>query len=130
MKHTGECLCGQVTFEVDAILEKAESCHCTQCRKWTGHYLSGVTVPQNSLSILSDETLAWFNSSAHARRGFCSNCGSSLFFEPTDKDKHDWIGILGGALNEPTGAKMALHIFTAEKGDYYDITDGAQQNEY
>lgn len=26
-----------------------------------------------------------------------------------------------GALDTPIGAKIALHIFTAEKDDYYDI---------
>ena len=42
----------------------------------------------------------------------------------------DWIGISMGAFDKPTGAHMALHIFTAEKGDYYEITDGLPQNEH
>ena len=33
-----------------------------------------------------------------------------------------------GALDTPTGTQLAIHIFVAEKGDYYDITDGLPQN--
>ena len=43
---------------------------------------------------------------------------------------YNWIGVLMGAFDAPTGTKLALHIFVAEKGDYYEITDGLPQNEY
>jgi hypothetical protein len=33
-----------------------------------------------------------------------------------------------GALDTPTGTRLAIHIFVAEKGDYYDIADGLPQN--
>ena len=29
--HTGSCLCGAVTFEVDGELPGPDGCHCTQC---------------------------------------------------------------------------------------------------
>jgi hypothetical protein len=35
-----------------------------------------------------------------------------------------------GAFDSPTGAKLAMHIFVADKGDYYDIGDGLPQNEH
>jgi hypothetical protein len=63
-------------------------------------------------------------------RGSCSTCGASLFFDPLDKEKHNWIGISMGSLDTPTGTKLALHIFVAEKGDYYEISDGLPQNEH
>jgi hypothetical protein len=62
------------------------------------------------------------------RRGFCSTCGSTLFFDPIDKTKHDWMGVAMGAIDSPTGSKIALHIFTAEKGDYYEIPESEKQN--
>ena len=33
-----------------------------------------------------------------------------------------------GALDGPTGTQLAMHIFTAEKGDYYRIADGVTQH--
>lgn len=60
------------------------------------------------------------------RRGFCSICGSSLFFDPIYRD---WIGLNMGAFDGPTHTKLALHIFVADKGGYYEIADGVPQNQ-
>jgi hypothetical protein len=128
--HQGSCLCGAVKFEVEGSLSSAEACHCSQCRKWTGHFLACAEVPRSALEIHGSERVSWFHSSDKARRGFCSSCGASLFFDPIDKEKHDWIGISMGAFDTPTGTELALHIFVAEKGDYYEITDGLPKNEY
>ena len=125
---TGSCLCGAISFDIDAIEEKIEACHCDQCRRWTTHFLACVEAEQDALHIQDDTHLKWFHSSDKARRGFCGNCGTPLFFDPLDKDKHSWIGISAGALDKPTGAKIGLHIFTSEKGDYYEIKDDVQQN--
>ena len=127
--YTGSCLCGSVTFEVRGDLGKIDGCHCDECRRWTGHFLASTDVPRTALKIKGEDHLGWYESSSKVRRGFCAKCGSSLFFDPLDREKHDWIGISMGAFDKPTNAKMALHIFMAEKGDYYEITDGLPQNE-
>jgi len=74
--------------------------------------------------IVGEDKITWYKSSEKARRGFCSVCGSSLFWDPLFRD---WIGIAMGAFARPTGTKIAKHIFVADKGDYYDIADGAPQ---
>jgi hypothetical protein len=71
-----------------------------------------------------EDKLTWFQSSAKARRGFCSLCGSSLFWDPLFRD---WIGIAMGAFDRATDTKLHVHIFVAEKGDYYEIADGVEQ---
>ena len=126
----GSCLCGTVTFEVTGVPSPIEVCHCVQCRKWTGHFFANIEVPRDSLRVHGDDHITWHHSSPKVRRGFCAACGSSLFFDPTDRIKHQWIGIEMGALDSSTGSKIALHIFTAEKGDYYDIPDGEPQNQH
>ena len=127
--HKGSCLCGAVAFEVEGALNAPDGCHCRECRKWTGHYLASTDVPRTALTVHGAENVAWYRSSEKVRRGFCSRCGSALFFDPLDREKHDWTGIAMGAFDTPTETAMALHIFTAEKGDYYDIADGLPQNE-
>ena len=47
--------------------------------------------------------------------------GSFLFWDPYDRD---WIAVAMGACDAPTSAHLEKHIFVAEKGDYYEITDG------
>lgn len=123
--HHGSCQCGAVRFQVLAPLAPPDACHCTQCRKQSGHYFVSTDVPKSALTLLSADSLRWYDSSEKVRRGFCMNCGSSLFFEPKFRD---WIGIAMGAFDTPTQTRLTLHIFTAEKGDYYDITDGLPQN--
>ena len=59
-----------------------------------------------------------------ARRGFCRQCGSLLFWQAHDEDT---LNVSLGAFDGPTGLTMQNHIFVADKGDYYDIADGLPQ---
>ena len=122
--HKGSCLCGAVRFTVGGELAPPSACHCTQCRKHTGHYEAGTDVPRDALTVEGDENVTWYFSSEKARRGFCRICGSSLFFDLVHFDR---IGISMGAFDTPTHTKLALHIFVANKGDYYEIADGLPQ---
>jgi hypothetical protein len=123
--HKGSCLCGAVRFEVAGALSGPDACHCTQCRRTSGHYFVSTDVPKASLKVEGEDNVTWFQSSEKVRRGFCRTCGSPLFWDPTHRD---WIGVAMGAFDKPTGTRLAKHIFVADKGDYYDITDGLPQN--
>jgi hypothetical protein len=92
----------------------------------TGHYEAGVDVPKSALTVHGAEHVRWFFSSEKVRRGFCSICGSPLFFDPPEAD---WIGLMLGSFDGPTDTRIAHHIFVGDKGDYYDICDGAPQYE-
>ena len=122
---TGSCLCGAVKFEVEGELPPPDGCHCTQCRKVSGHYWASTDIPRTALKVHGEFNVAWFRSSEKVQRGFCSTCGATLFFDPIGKD---WIAVSMGAFDSPTGTRLAKHIFVADKGDYYDITDGLPQN--
>ena|SRR5215831_12305612 len=125
--HRGSCLCGAISFEVTGNLNPPDACHCRQCRKQSGHFFASSDVPRASLTINGAERLTWFQSSERVRRGFCSVCGSTLFWDPIRKDV---IGIAMGALDTPSMTHLKMHIFVAEKGDYYDIADGLPQNQH
>jgi hypothetical protein len=73
------------------------------------------------LELKSSQTLAWYQSSATAERGFCSTCGSNLFWRQFDSDT---TSITAGTLDTPTGIAMEQHIFVADKSDYYALHDG------
>ncbi len=74
--------------------------------------------------LSGSEKITWFHTET-VRRGFCSKCGSSLFWDPLEKD---WIGIAMGSFDSETKTKMRIHIFVGNKGDYYEISDGLPQN--
>ncbi|EBA08202.1 GFA family protein [Sagittula stellata] len=118
----GFCLCGAVHFRTEAPPQGASACHCHQCRRMSGHVWASAYVPKDALTITGD--VRWFDSSDAAQRGFCPTCGSFLFWQAHAEDT---ISFALGALDAPTGLRLTKHIFTADKGDYYDIADGVLQ---
>ena len=123
--HRGSCLCGAVSFEVADELRPPDACHCSQCRRVSGHYWASTNVRREALALSGEENVTWFRSSESVRRGFCSTCGSALFWDPLGKPV---IAVAMGAFDAPTRTRLELHIFVAHKGDYYDIADGLPQN--
>ncbi len=121
---TGNCLCGACRFETDAPPRGPSMCHCSQCRRQSGGIWSSAHVERSALRITGP--VKWFASSATARRGFCPACGSFLFWEDTGEDT---CSFALGTISNPTGLSLEKHIFTADKGDYYDIADGLPQKE-
>ncbi len=119
---TGSCLCGAITYRVTGPVGPVIACHCAQCRKTSGHYVAATSALREDV-IISGEP-AWYGSSDMARRGFCPTCGSSLFWDATDGTR---LSIHAGTLDTPTGLTLAGHIFCADKGDYYEITDPLPQ---
>jgi hypothetical protein len=118
---SGSCLCGAVSFEVEGELESPDACHCSQCRKTSGHYWASTDIPRDRITVRGEDQVCWYRSSEKVRRGFCRTCGSSLFW---DVDGRSNLAIAMGAFDSPTGARLAQHIFVTDKGDYYDIADG------
>ncbi len=118
----GGCLCGQVRFEADPPLREVIACHCSQCRKTSGHFWAATSVPKARFHLESAETLRWYEASQTAQRGFCGTCGSFLFWEARGRDE---ISFAAGALDGPTGLQVAEHWHLEDAGDYYSIEDGA-----
>jgi len=120
----GTCLCGGTSFEVHGDPQGASVCHCSQCRKQSGHVWASAHVPEQALSITGP--VRWFAASEAALRGFCPTCGSLLFWKANDEDT---ISFALGAIDGSTDMTLERHIFVADKGDYYDINDDLPKSE-
>jgi hypothetical protein len=123
---TGSCLCGDVRFELRGPLDAVIACHCTQCRKQTGHHWASTHTADADLHFLSRESLRWYRSSGTAQRGFCGRCGSTLFWKV---DGSDTTSVCVGAIDGPTGLALAGHIYVADKGDYYPLAGGGYRKD-
>lgn len=126
MTAKGSCLCGAVRYTIDGPLSEAHGCHCTQCRKQSGHFIACATASRDAVKIEGAEKIAWFEATPSIGRGFCATCGSHLFWHQHGTDT---LSVNLGALDGPTGVKIERHIFVADKGDYYDIADGLPQRD-
>jgi hypothetical protein len=98
-------------------------CHCVECRRWHGGPGSYTAVARTDLELVADTDLRWRPSpasDARAERGFCAECGSSLFWDPP---RRDIISIAAGSLDQPTGLRVAGHWFVSQAVDYAELPD-------
>ena len=124
-RASGRCLCGAVRFELRGPLRDVLLCHCTECRRWSGHVFAATAVRREHLALLESDALRWVASPASneaARRGFCGECGSSLFW---DAPALDTVSVAAGALDEPTGLRLLGHVYVSHAGDYYELPEDA-----
>ena len=122
---TGSCLCGAVKYEVSGPLRNVIACHCLQCRKQTGTYMSATAAKDIYLTITGARGLKWYRSSASAQRGFCGECGSVLFWKG---DGRDYTAIAAGSIDGSPGVPLEGHIFCESAGDYYEIAGGSYRD--
>ena len=121
-RHSGRCLCGGVQYVASGDLRGVIMCHCSQCRRTSGHHVAMTSVNSGNLTLTESATLVWYGSSPGAERGFCRVCGGNLFWRQM---AHDAVSIAAGTLDVPTGLAVEKHIYVADKSDYYALNDDA-----
>src|SRR6266540_596053 len=123
VRATGACLCGAVRYEVRGPLRDVLVCHCEECRRWSGHLFAATAARREDLALVEMRGLRWIaspKSESRARRGFCGECGASLFWDAPERDT---ISIAAGTLDPPTGLRLMAHVYTSQAGDYYDLPE-------
>ncbi len=85
-KASGGCLCGEVRYEVRGPLRNVINCHCSKCRRMHGHMAAYASARRENLVLTKQDGLKWYRSvtdeTPDVHRGFCQECGSSLFWDP------------------------------------------------
>ncbi|MEP0519157.1 MAG: GFA family protein [Hyphomicrobiales bacterium] len=115
---TAKCACGAIKAKLTGPFRDAVACHCESCRRQSGHYIAATQIAVSALDIEDESHLKWWRATDFAKRGFCDQCGSLLFWT---EDLSDQISVFMGCLDAPTGIEISKHIFVEEKGDYYNI---------
>ena len=127
---TGRCLCGGVQYEVAGRLRDVLICHCEECRRWHGHFSASTAARREDLVLTEQRGLRWIESpksDAGARRGFCAECGSSLFWDAPGRPT---VSIAAGTLDGHTDLRVAAHWYVSQAGDYYDLpADGLPRHQ-
>jgi hypothetical protein len=82
---TGGCLCGAVRFAAEPPTLFCCHCHCHWCRRAHGAaFVTWFGVSEAAFRLTSGEdALKWFASSEKSERGFCTRCGTTMFFRST-----------------------------------------------
>ncbi len=121
--HEGGCACGVLRYRVAGELRPVVACHCSQCRKAFTNYGAFSAARRDDLHIENQTAITWYASSPGVRRGFCSRCGSALFW---DRAGNDFVSISAGSLDQPSGLKQVRHIYADDKADFYEVADGLE----
>lgn len=121
---TGGCLCGAVRYEIHGPLQGVVNCHCSKCRRFHGNFGAYTSIRHKDLVLIKETTLKWYRSitdeTPDVHRGFCGECGSSLFWHPKGRET---IAVAAGSLDEPTGLHTIRHIWLSQRGDFYKLSD-------
>ena len=117
---TGRCMCGQVRFTASDVPDTCGACHCEMCRRWTGSALLGVNIPRDRIVWEGAEHIAELQSSSWAKRGWCRECGSGLYFQVTvDGEWSKDLEVPIGLFDDPNGFEFSNEIYVDHKPDSY-----------
>ena len=124
----GSCLCGRVEISVPDRFSYFGSCHCSQCRKFSGSAFSAVAgIPFEDFDVVSGEgEIKYYVKSETGTLAFCANCGSSLFGKRSDIKM---IHLRAGILDDVPSQQLTYHVCTGSKAPWYNITDSLKQYE-
>ena len=124
MVISGSCERRNIKFKIHGQIPNVVACHCTQCRKNSGHVWAATSVGDEDLIFLRKDGLKWY---VHLRRpsgDFAKIVARASFYK---EDGRDVTEVAAGALDAPTGLKTEKHIYVADKGDYYLIPQDEPQ---
>ena len=120
---TGRCLCGAVTYEIDAEPQVVAHCHCTDCQRisGTGH-TTGAMFPADKV-VIAGPVAAWTltaESGNTVTRTFCPRCGSPLHGQ--NSGMPGWLMIAVGTLDDSDRVTPQVAVFAARRR-HWDLVD-------
>jgi len=121
--YQGQCLCGQIKYEADAVDQKMGHCHCSMCQKFHGAAFStyASTAKQNFRWLSGESELRVYLAENGTKRKFCGSCGSSLIFESADDNGLTEFAL--ATLDASPSLNPDAHIYLSTKVDWLTIND-------
>lgn len=117
------CLCGVINITAKEINPKFTVCHCDSCRKWGGAPFFAVQCGTN-VTIEGHEKIKMYASSTWASRGFCTDCGTHLFYKFNETGDYNMpVGIF----NNLAGLEMVMQYFSDQRPDYYCFSNETEE---
>jgi len=121
----GACLCRALRFSLALPTKWVAHCHCTMCQRAHGAAFvtwAGFATEALQLADGAEPMLQWHRSSPEAERGFCKQCGSSLFFR-----SENWPGevhVARANLEGELDRMPQAHVFYDTHVPWFEVNDG------
>jgi hypothetical protein len=124
MSHSEtSCLCGAVKITAEDIDPKFTVCHCQSCRVWGGGPFFAVKCGAK-VKIEGGDNVKMYDSSAWASRGFCTECGTHLFYKLKESGEYN---MPLGLFSNLEGLEMDVQYFSDMRPDYYCFSNETQE---
>lgn len=105
----GRCLCGAVTVQVQGRLGDISTCHCENCRRWSGSTQMGAEVARERVTV--DGPVKRHQSSQIAERAWCDVCGSAVWFAYTGGRDTGYLELVPGLFDNFGGAHLTREVY-------------------
>jgi len=115
-KLSGNCLCGQVSFEANGDIAMQGNCHCTDCQQVSGSPFATLLFLKNEDVKIAGETKRFehtVDSGNQLAKEFCSNCGSQMF--GYNLGRPGMTAIKAGAINEKEHIQPQFNVYVSSK---------------
>ncbi len=116
----GGCLCGAVRFAATGPTLFCAHCHCHWCRRAHGAaFVTWFGVGDTAFRVTAGEgDLRWYASSEKSERGFCTTCGTTMFFRSSlaPAEMHVALACADGPIDRAPGC----HVFYEAHASWID----------
>lgn len=119
MQRTGRCLCETVSYTAKELSETLTVCHCDMCRRWAGGPF--LAIGAKTVAWQGEENIQVLKTSDWAERGFCSRCGSGLFYRLTVGEHAGNTSLAFGTLDDQSGLSIKVEVFIDSKPGAYAL---------
>lgn len=113
----GECICGEIAFEIVGRLPKLYQCHCSICRKQAGSASNtGLIVKKENFRwLIGEEKVSSYVKPTGFRSDFCPRCGSVV---PNPFRDRPYVWVSAGALDDAEPLEIVAHICVGSKASW------------
>jgi hypothetical protein len=117
------CLCGAVKIIANDVNPDFTVCHCDACRTWGGAPYFAVKFGAD-IKIEGRESIKEYDSSAWASRGFCSECGTHLFYKFKQTGEYN---MPVGLFPKLEGLNMVMQYYSDRRPGYYCFSNKTKE---
>jgi len=122
-QSTTNCLCGAVKITAEQVNPKFTVCHCQSCRTWGGAPYFAVQCG-TQVTIEGDDKVKMYESSSWASRGFCTKCGTHLFYKLKASGEYN---MPVGLFPDLEGLEMDMQYFSDARPSYYCFSNQTKE---
>jgi hypothetical protein len=114
MNYNGQCLCGEIRYQLSGEPNVVSLCHCVDCRRSSGApMVAWGMFPESALTLIKGQPKT-INSSGAAMRSFCPECGSGLFYRNAE-NLPGVVDVQTSTLDDPDALPPTVQIQVAER---------------